>query len=275
VVGGRVVGGPGGRGAPGGVAAGVPVVTTHCEAHLDSRTVAGMNELGTVLSVWAHPDDETYLAGAIMARVIDEGGRVVCVTATRGERGSTDPQRWPPGEPLAVVRTKELEATLAELGVTEHIWLDYPDGRCDEVDEYEPVERLAAIVTDVHPDTVLTFGPDGMTGHPDHVAVGRWITAALRKAGSDAALQYATKTPEWLARFWDGNEQIQEIVSMGGRPPVTPRAEASLHLDVEGELLERKLRAVMHQVSQVETVLAQLSEQDFRDSLTEETFRAP
>jgi LmbE family N-acetylglucosaminyl deacetylase len=51
---------------------------------------------GPMLSVWAHPDDETYLAGATMAQAVRDGRRVVCVTATRGELGSTDPERWPP-----------------------------------------------------------------------------------------------------------------------------------------------------------------------------------
>src|SRR5688572_4360145 len=76
------------------------------------RTVHPMGATGTVLSVWAHPDDETYLAGAIMADAVRGGSRVVCVTATRGELGSSDPERWPPGAPLAELRTWELEKAL-------------------------------------------------------------------------------------------------------------------------------------------------------------------
>src|SRR3954449_1481005 len=71
-------------------------------------------DLGTVLSVWAHPDDETYLCAGLMADAIRRGNRVVCVTATRGELGSTDEERWPPGPALAEVRTQELMAALAE-----------------------------------------------------------------------------------------------------------------------------------------------------------------
>src|SRR4249919_2707816 len=59
---------------------------------------------GTILSVWAHPDDETYLAAGLMAAAVQAGQRVVCVTATRGELGSTDPDRWPPGEAVAASR---------------------------------------------------------------------------------------------------------------------------------------------------------------------------
>src|SRR4029077_92627 len=103
----------------------------------------------------------------------DAGNRVVCVTATRGEKGSLDAVRWPP-ESLAAVREAELDAALAVLGVREHIWLDYPDGGCADVPSDEVIGRLAEIVRDVQPHTVLTFGPDGMTWHPDHIAVGAW-----------------------------------------------------------------------------------------------------
>src|SRR5207237_1041407 len=99
-------------------------------------------DLGTVLSVWAHPDDETYVCGGLMAAAVRQGNRVVCVTATRGELGSTDEQRWPPGPALAEVRTKELAESLAELGVSEHVWLDYPDGRCADADGGEAAARI-------------------------------------------------------------------------------------------------------------------------------------
>src|SRR3990170_4015266 len=55
-----------------------------------------MDELGTILGVWAHPDDETYLTAGLMARAVRNGSRVVCITATRGEGGSMDEEGWPP-----------------------------------------------------------------------------------------------------------------------------------------------------------------------------------
>ena len=65
--------------------------------------MADANPLGTILGVWAHPDDETWLSAVHMMRAVRAGDRVVCVTATRGELGSTDPERWPPGDSLAAV----------------------------------------------------------------------------------------------------------------------------------------------------------------------------
>src|SRR5881396_1594435 len=124
-----------------------------------------MADLGTILGVWAHPDDETYLSAGLMALARRQGRRVVCVTATRGEDGSFDEERWPPAS-LGAVREQELIRSLEVLGVTEHHWLDYHDGTCAGVDPEEGVQRVLGILRDADPDSVFTFGPDGMTGHP-------------------------------------------------------------------------------------------------------------
>ena len=72
--------------------------------------------LGTILSVWAHPDDETYLAAGVMAAARDNGQRVVCVAAPAGEHGTDDPQVWPPAR-LGPVRRWEAAAAMAVIGV--------------------------------------------------------------------------------------------------------------------------------------------------------------
>jgi LmbE family N-acetylglucosaminyl deacetylase len=233
-------------------------------------TSAALPALGTILSIWAHPDDESYACAGLMAAAARAGQRVVCVTATRGEQGSTDPGRWPPGAPLADVRTAELAACLAELGITEHHWLDYPDGGCADVDDAEPIARLREIVQAVQPDTVLTFGPDGGTFHPDHITVSEWATAAV--SGTPARLHYATSTPEWqemVSTFLDPS-----VVMMADREPVTtPAAACSIHLVLDGPLLEMKYRAMMRQESQVGRLLQLMGPSAFRALLAEESFR--
>lgn len=232
-------------------------------------TTTPLPDLGTILSVWAHPDDESYSCAGLMASAVQAGNRVVCVTATRGELGSTDPFRWPPGESLAEVRTKELAACLGEIGVTEHHWLGYPDGGCADIDEAEAVARLRALVDEVRPDTVLTFGPDGGTYHPDHMAVSRWTTAAL--AGTNAALHYATNTPEWIAMM---TEHIDpSMVMMADKEPLThERHECSILARLDGDLLETKYRAMLRQESQIGPMLAVLGPENFREMLAEEAF---
>lgn len=90
------------------------------------------DQLGTILGVWAHPDDETYLSAGLMAAAARAGRRVACITATRGEEGSWDEERWPTAK-MGKIRQAELEKGLKVLGITEHYWLDYHDGKCAEV----------------------------------------------------------------------------------------------------------------------------------------------
>ena len=150
--------------------------------------VTNLLSLGTVLMVWAHPDDETYLVGGLSAALTDAGQRVVCVTATRGEAGGD-------AADLAEIRTAELDVALAMLGVDEHHWLDYPDGGCAVVDDARRRRGSGAVVDEVRPDTVVTFGPDGFTGHPDHQAVSRWVDLAVASYDVRAAARRGPRAP--------------------------------------------------------------------------------
>ena len=228
--------------------------------------------LGTLLGVWAHPDDEAYLAGGLMAAAVDAGSRVVCVTATRGERGTRDPGTWPPAR-LAQVREAELAASLAVLGVSEHRQLGYPDGGCAAVPAVEAVDRLAALVAEVGPDTVLTFGPDGVTGHPDHRTVSAWATAVVRRSGPGRAprLLYAAKTGAWCDRFAALHRAIGAFPP--GLPARVPADQVAFEFVLAGDLLDRKLAALMAQASQVTPVVEALGEDAFRSWVAIECFR--
>ena len=234
-------------------------------------TTTEVTDLGTILCVWAHPDDETYLSAGIMAQAVRNGQRVVCVTATRGEAGSQDEQRWPLDR-LAEIRTAELAEALSILGVSEHRWLDYPDGGCAEVPVDEATARLAAIVDDVRPDTVLTFGPDGQTGHPDHIALCQWTTTAV-DGSEDTALYYATVTPEW----WAGPGLALEPfdVWFAGKPAITPTEDLGINFVPDDELMDLKFRAISAQVSQSEGLLAAIGKDFFFEFARAETYRNP
>jgi LmbE family N-acetylglucosaminyl deacetylase len=227
-----------------------------------------MDDLGTILGVWAHPDDEGYLSGGLMAAAVARGDRVTCVTATRGE--AADPDRWPPAE-LAVIREKELAECLAVLGVTDHRWLDYPDFGCAAVDEDEAADRITAIVDEVRPDTVLTFGPDGMTGHPDHQAVSRWTTKAVARAVTHATLYYATHTPGWSERFEAAGRDLNVMMGADALPQ-TPASELAINLDVVGPLLDVKERAMRAQATQVDDMFNAIGRERYRELLREEAF---
>ncbi|HZG93571.1 MAG TPA: PIG-L family deacetylase [Mycobacteriales bacterium] len=230
-----------------------------------------MDELGTILGIWAHPDDEAWLSAGLMARAVDAGSRIVCVTATRGELGVQDADRWPP-ERLADIRTAELAETLAILGVEEHRWLDYPDGAVADVDADEAVERLVAVLAEVRPDTVLTMGPDGMTGHIDHITVSDWVTAAVAQhADPSTRLHYATVLPDVWAVTRD--EFFRLGISMGGEPSLTDRADLSIDFELDDEMVERKRRALLAQASQVAGLFEVMDPAALRTELRYETYR--
>src|SRR5438093_2334158 len=88
----------------------------HSTVAMVPRMATAEGSLGTILGVWAHPDDETYLSAGLMAQAVREGRRVVCVTATRGEEGSFDEERWPTAT-MGKVRENELMRSLEILGV--------------------------------------------------------------------------------------------------------------------------------------------------------------
>ena len=231
-----------------------------------------MSELGTILGVWAHPDDETYLTAGLMAHAVRAGDRVVCITATRGEEGSWDEERWP-AEKMGSVREHELMASLRLLGVTEHHWLNYYDGKCAEVDDEEAVRRIGRFMEDVQPDSVLTFGPDGMTDHPDHKAVSAWTTTAFSRAAKPGAkLYYATTTPEWAERFVPVMNKFNVFMSPD-TPPVTPREEAAIAYELPPDLLALKLKAIEAHVSQVEGMMNAFGKDFFKEAHREEYFR--
>jgi LmbE family N-acetylglucosaminyl deacetylase len=227
--------------------------------------------LGNILGVWGHPDDEGYLSAAHMMRALDAGCRVACVTASRGELGSTDPERWPAGESLARVRTAEMEASLKILGVTDHVWLDYPDGGVADVDPAEGTARVLEQVRRTRPDTILTFGPDGMTGHSDHIAVSRWVDLAVPQYdGPPPRVLHATNTPQWLGRW---RARLDEAnVYMGSEPPCHDRSEQVSHIDLTPAERDRKVEAMLCQISQIQPLLDLFGRDTFHEAMSEESF---
>ena len=228
-----------------------------------------IRELGTILSIWAHPDDEAYLCGGIMAMATAAGSRVVCATATRGELGVTDARKWPPEE-LPAIRERELAECLRILGVTEHRWLGYPDGGCAAVDRSTAADQIADVLRETAPNTILTFAPDGQTGHPDHIAVHRWTVEAVRRTGI-GTLHVVANTQEWLD---DHLPQWIELGAIVGDPPVAWTGPLSIDLALSGEVLDRKYAALAAQASQTEALRAILGDERYREIISVERFAA-
>jgi len=132
-----------------------------------------------LLAVLAHPDDESLGFGGTFARYAAEGIETFLVTATRGERGRFGP-RGERGDPVEVGRVREVElrAAAAVLGIREVCVLGFPDGAVDNVPAATAVGAIVAHIRRIRPDVIVTFGPEGAYGHPDHIAISQFTTAA-------------------------------------------------------------------------------------------------
>jgi len=136
----------------------------------------------TLLAVFAHPDDEAFRCSGTLALLAQWGVRVQLLTATRGQAGSCgDPPLCLP-EGLGAVRERELRCSCAALGIAPPILLEYRDGTLAHVDEEEAATHVLAAIQAFQPQALLTWPPDGLSGHPDHVAVSRWTRLALERA---------------------------------------------------------------------------------------------
>jgi len=141
-----------------------------------------------ILGVFAHPDDETSCAGGTLSRYARAGAEVYVATATRGEQGmlGTHGQVVTRAD-LPRVREAELRTVLQMYGAQPPILLGYRDQEVAHTDAGELVARIAAVMDAVRPDVVLTFGPLGLSGHPDHVAVHHATVTAFHRHRTTAA----------------------------------------------------------------------------------------
>lgn len=152
-----------------------------------------MNTL-KLLAVFAHPDDESMGMGGTLAKVAAEGAETHLICASRGERGWFGPEEQNPGpQNIARIRTKELENAVALLGMNSLTFLGYIDGDVDKADHAEAIGRIVTHIRRIKPHVVVTFAHDGIYGHPDHIAIGQFTTAAIVCA-ADATY----KDPEYL-----------------------------------------------------------------------------
>lgn len=138
----------------------------------------------TLAAIVAHPDDDTFgCAGTVALHADDPGFRFVLVHVTSGEAGRIADPALATRETLGAVREDEDRRSWVALGrlPDRHEFFRYPDHRVDEQPFDELVERIAAVLEEERPDVVITFGTDGITGHPDHIATGRAATDAFHR----------------------------------------------------------------------------------------------
>ena len=149
-----------------------------------------------MLASFAHPDDEAFPVGGTLATYAAHGVDVRLICATLGEEGEIRQPGSATTDTLAQVRHNELRCSCETLGIQEPIVLGYRDSGMAETDANrnpeafinadadEVVERLVDEIRRFRPQVLLTFGSDGLYGHPDHIAISNYTTAAFAIAGN-------------------------------------------------------------------------------------------
>src|SRR6476661_6076381 len=152
-----------------------------------------------LMCVLAHPDDESLGMGGTLAKYAAEGVETYLVTATKGERGRSGSAEPLTPEEVGRLRHAELCAAARELGVREVSLLGYRDAELDRANPAEAIGRIVAHLRRVKPEVVLTFGPDGAYGHPDHIAISQLTTAAVIAAADPAFVAPGAAPPHRVA----------------------------------------------------------------------------
>jgi LmbE family N-acetylglucosaminyl deacetylase len=156
-----------------------------------------------LMAILAHPDDESLGFGGILAKSAADGVETYLVTATRGERGWTGDERAYPGiEALGAIRETELRAAAQALGIRSVELLGYLDGELDRADPAEVVAKIVEHLRRVQPDVVVTFGPDGIYGHPDHIAISQFAAAAIVEAANPRSPYAQHLAPHRVAKLY-------------------------------------------------------------------------
>ena len=133
-----------------------------------------------LMCILTHPDDVSLGTGGIIAKYAQEGIETHLVTATRGERGwPSDMETYPGLEQLGQQREAELNAAAAVLGIQQVNFLNYIDGELDRANATEAIAQIVRLIRHIQPHVVVTFGPEGGYGHPDHIAISQFTTAAI------------------------------------------------------------------------------------------------
>lgn len=216
-----------------------------------------------VACVFAHPDDDTYgVGGSLGLHAVDEDLEITVIMATSGEAGQIADPSLATRRTLGRVREAEDLASWRVLGLEPRIhFLRHADGTVSTVAPEKLVARFVDLLLEARPDLVITFGPEGITGHEDHIAVGRAATEAFHQAraagrgeGAFRRLLHCALAAGRLERF---NELLRQrgMEAMDPTQPFVPRgvpdATIGVSVDCTG-LWERKLEALRQHRTQGE-----------------------
>jgi LmbE family N-acetylglucosaminyl deacetylase len=219
----------------------------------------------TLMAIFAHPDDEAFGTGGTLARYAAEGHDVYLVTATRGEAGLIQRAGTATPANLPQVREQELHCACQIYGIHPPRFLDYVDGQLPAVHQGQAVGKVVRLIRELQPEVLITFGPDGVYGHYDHIAAHRWATIAAKLASDPdcfpdldycqphqvAKVYYRALTKAQVEALAEGDEQ--PAVMMDGVPfPFASYREDEITTMIDvSDYVEHKLAGIRCHATQV------------------------
>ena len=142
------------------------------------------------------------------------------------------------------------------LGVIEHHWLDYNDGFLEEISVDEAVSTILDIIGDIQPDTIVTFEPDGITGHDDHKAVHRWAVALQSKLVEKPQVMCAFESMEFYEKYGAKLGKQHNIYFNIDKPNLVSRKDADYCVELDELHRLRKYQAIAAHTSQTSEMFA-------------------
>lgn len=225
-----------------------------------------VRQMGSIVGIWAHPDDETWSSAGLMKIAADNGQTIEIIMATDGAQGGTcDEAKWPLIS-LGNTRRAELQQAMSHMGRRIRVhWLGYDDGSMRQADARSAVNRIFSILQEVQPDTIITFEQNGVTGHEDHRTIHSWAMLAAKKYGRAQVLQAVESQQKYDAagRVLDAE---YDIFFNTETPRMIDESYAALCLKLDSELLQTKKACLLAHGSQTDKLM-RTARQDLVDAM--------
>lgn len=215
------------------------------------KTISNLEQIGLtpkskVLIVYPHPDDESYFSAGFIKKAVKMGCKVKLAILTKGE-ASTLRFGVPSGASLERVRLGEMKAAAKVLGVKGNnlVVADFPDGKLKKT-RRKVTFFMKKLVKDFKPNFILTFEPNGVYGHPDHIVTSNVVTKVSEK--TNAVLLYATINPSFKP-----NAGAVRLAKRSGKPGSKKfkAAKPNLMLKLSASEFLAKVKALQCHKSQV------------------------
>jgi LmbE family N-acetylglucosaminyl deacetylase len=183
-----------------------------------------------ILVILAHPDDESYALGGTLSKYTHQGVNITLLCATRGEAGipGTDPQQ------TGFIRENELRRAVYLLGINAH-FLGFNDGELEKTDPLKLLDSILPWIDLVKPQIIFTFGPDGVSGHSDHVTISKIVTQAYDQHYKKGMLLYIRPSEATALGCGVTSASLDDL--------------KTIHIDISDYKLD-KIRAIQSHVSQ-------------------------